>query len=179
MAELIADLASLRDAIWLKIRGTAERCSDSTTLAQVSDYLEKGEQYSSYAATATDFAGGDPNLRASLQKASDSIGKVRGGLEKFSGGCHDIKAAAEISDAIAVLNAWSEGRKSPAEAAKAFDKLFGATARFAEKLPAPINQYALILKQISISNFFSTMQNLMDPEGDHPRGRALRDAMRE
>ena len=43
-----------------------------------------------------------------LQKASESIGKVRKGVKAGRQLCIDIAAVGEISDAIDVLNGWVE-----------------------------------------------------------------------
>lgn len=179
MGDLSANFVSLRDAAWLKIRVAARICADSTTAQQVQMYLEKGETITALAATSSDIVGGNTSISTQLRKASESLGKIRFELSKTRGACQDIKAAGEIANALAILTEWKDGKRTPAEAARAFDQLFGGAARFAEKLPSPLKQYALILKQISISNFFSNMQNLMDPEGDTPRGRELRRVMRE
>jgi len=82
-----------------------------------------------------------------------------------------VSAACEIGQAVAVLNAWG-GRGSQvtdAEAAKAFDKLFGAAARFFEKLPPPANSYAGVLKEISRASFFENMRVKLNPEERYKR----------
>src|SRR5262245_60736841 len=149
------------DKLWYKVKVTAGYCAANADLKNIQEYLQKGEDYTKYAYYMME--GG---AASELQKASETIGKVRKGVKAGRQVCIDIAAVGEISDAIDVLNGWVENprRISNHEAAAAFDKLFGGIGALAEKLPTPFNQYAKILKQISISKFFTNTQEMMDLE---------------
>lgn len=80
-----------------------------------------------------------------------------------------------------VLNKWKLNTNATAkdsqEAAKAFDKLFGAAATYMKNLPPPANQYAQVLEAISQYSFFSHMAGYNNPdtwtEGEGPQLKEL------
>ncbi|MGD0364651.1 MAG: hypothetical protein ABSC93_27555, partial [Bryobacteraceae bacterium] len=75
----------------------------------------------------------------------------------------DVSAACQISEAVSVLNDWTNGKAGDDDAAKAFDKLFGGAAGFMSKLPFPASQYAQILAAAGKYNFFANMRRQLDP----------------
>ena len=177
----VADnIINAADHLWHKTASTAGFCS--ANINTVNDYLEKGQTYATRASQLAGFVAVNSEIAAQLKKGADAIDKIKKPISMAKNVCSNISAAQDLSDAIYVLNQWV--RTPPgvdnAVAAKAFDKLFGATARFAEKLPTPLNAYSRILNQISISGFFSNMQRMMDLESDAtPTGRAMRNVMDE
>jgi len=101
-------------------------------------------------------------------------------MSKGSNAAGDVSAACEISEAISVLNDWSNSKASSQQAAKAFDQLFGGAARYMGKLPFPANAYAKLLAGIKDYNFFSNMQKTMDIENPNsPEGRQLQELERQ
>jgi hypothetical protein len=168
---------NLFDGLWVKLRNKPGICAPTPKLEEIEEYLKKGQQYTVAASMSIEFTSVAPDVAQKLKSAAESINSVREGIAKYNNAAKDMSATCEIAQAIEVLNKWAERKVGNAEAAKAFDKLFGGAARFAEKLPGPLKQYAMILRQIALSQFFSNMQNLLDPEGNHPRGRALKEVM--
>jgi hypothetical protein len=127
--------------------------------AQVKQLLEHGENLTKIAKNTSSFA----NSAQMLGKGGDQLAGAADALEKAVKGIGDVNAACEISQAISVLNEWSmpNTRVSNEDAAKAFDKLFGAAGRYMGKLPPPANAYANILNDIGKYNFFANMQGKM------------------
>lgn len=153
---------------------------DSYTLDQVRDLLEHGASISRRAKTATAFVKYSDVLGSGGDKLADAAGKLDGLITPGKTTVGDVRAACEISDAIAVLNQWTvDGTAvSNRDAARAFDRLFGGVATFFERLPPPINQYSRVLSAIAEFKFFSHMQDVMDPASPNtPKGRALHEAM--
>jgi hypothetical protein len=155
---------------------------DSPSLENVRDLLEHAEQITNRAKTTAEFA----NYTQVLGKAGEDLGGAANAVDKLvkqgNKVTGDVSAACEISDAVKDLMDWGEpgSKTSSKDAAKAFDKLFGGASRYMGKLPFPASSYADILSAIGKNNFFSNMQNIMDPESpDTPRGRMMREAMKQ
>jgi len=127
--------------------------------AKVKELLEHGEKLTKIAKTTTSFA----NSAKLLGEGGDQLAGAADALARTVKVAGDLNAACEISEAISVLNKWavSDGRISNQDAAREFDKLFGAAGRYMGKLPPPANAYAKILKEISKNNFFANMQDKM------------------
>ena len=163
---------SWSDSVKKRIENTFHRahliagiCS-SPTLEQVKDLLEHAEALTGKAKTVTGFVSQSQALGEAgeaLDGAVEKLNKLVEGGTKLSG---DMSAACEISEAVEILNDWNtpNSRVSNQEAAKAFDKLFGGAARYFAKLPFPASAYAQILDGIAKYNFFSSMQQKLDPE---------------
>lgn len=113
-----------------------------------------------------------------LSAAVDDMNRMLARGADFAG---NATAACDIADAIVVLNhCWLSHDKgcSEADAARAFDKLFGGAGRYMEALPPPLNQYARIFHEIAQDNFFANMQRAMNPLYTS-EGPQLRAAMNE
>jgi hypothetical protein len=138
---------------------------DSPTVDQVKDLLEHAEALTEKAKSASAFANSIQALGDAGEKLNGAVEKINEVTSKASNIAGDVSAACEISDAIDTLNKWAVpgSRTSSADAAKAFDKLFGGAARFMGSLPFPANQYARIFSAIAENSFFSNMRELMDP----------------
>ena len=157
-------------------------CS-SPTVPQVRDLLAHAAAVTKKAKSVTSFA----NSAQVLGDAGDKLVGAASALDEVAKGAAEVSgavaAACEISDAVAVLKQWRlaiPGRAgvSDADAAKAFDELFGATAEYMAKMPFPANQYAQIFQAISKYSFFSNMRQLLDPENPKTeQGRTMRDVM--
>jgi hypothetical protein len=164
------------DKLYHKLLATAGICAP--TMDQLKDYLEKSEQYTERARTLQNFISASPSLPNRLKSASEAISAIREHVETLQKRVGDVSAACEISSAIKTLNGWAaDPNGDSAVAAAAFDRLFGGIAHYAAKLPTPVGQYSKILEQLSISQFFTRMQDLMSPTGNTPRGRAMREAL--
>jgi hypothetical protein len=162
-----------------KAQFVAGHCS-APTLEQVKDLLEHGSSLTEKAKRTTAFAKYSGILGTAGDKLDGAAESINDLMKRGSSAAGDMSAACEISEAISVLNQWntSGGSASNQDAAKAFDQLFGGTARFFSKLPPPANVYANIFSEIAKNNFFSRMQDLMDPESPNtPSGRMMRDIM--
>jgi uncharacterized protein with von Willebrand factor type A (vWA) domain len=168
---------NILNALYIKARTTAGLCTPN--VEQLRNYLEKSREYTERAKQTTGFVSMSPELPGQLTKASDAIGEVLKGIEKVDKHLGDIGAACQISDAVKVLNKWAaDPNPDNAEAAAAFDKLFGGISVYVEKLPPPIGQFSAIFKQISIGKFFTGMERLMFRTGKGepytPTAKALR-----
>jgi hypothetical protein len=147
------------DKLYHKILATAGICTPN--IEQVKDYLEKATHYTNRAKQITSFVSVDSTIADKLDQSTEAINAIHEHLEKYEKTVGDISAACDISNCIDILNKWaSDPNADNKVAAEAFDKLFGATSRFAAKLPAPANAYSKILAQISISHFFKSMYDL-------------------
>jgi hypothetical protein len=147
------------DSLYYRIKATAGMCTP--TVEQLDVYLEKAKQYTERAQVTSKFIAVSPSVPEQLRKANESIDGVLKSFDTIDKRVHDLGAACEISDALSALNAWAASpNPDNARAAAAFDKLFGALSVYVAKLPFPANQYAGLLKQISISQFFTNMERL-------------------
>jgi hypothetical protein len=176
---LIQDIEDKFENTFHKAHMVAGICN-SPNLEQVKDLLEHGEQLTNRAKTTVDFA----NSAQILGQAGERLGGAADAIDKLvsqgSKAAGDISAACEISEAISVLNDWSNSKASSQEAAKAFDQLFGGAARYMGKLPFPANAYAKLLSAIHDYNFFANMQRTMDIENPNsPEGSQLRELERQ
>ncbi len=153
-------------------------CS-SPTLEQVKDLLEHAENVTKKAKTTSDFANSIEILGDAGEKLGGAVDQINDLIEKGSNAVGDVSAACQISEAMSVLNDWTNGKASSQDAAKAFDKLFGGAARFMGKLPFPANQYAKLLAAIAEYNFFANMRRLNDPMTSPNEGRQLQQLERE
>jgi hypothetical protein len=152
----------------------------SYTAAQVAQMLDHGASIASRASTAGSFARYANVLGPGGEKLADAAERLNQLAEKGASAANDVKSACEISEAVALLNRWTQSKTaiSNQDAAKAFDKLFGGAANYFAKLPPPVNAYAQILSSVAEFSFFSNMQRLMDPENPgSARGRQLREVM--
>lgn len=173
---------NLLDELYYRVKAKAGLCTPN--LKQLADELEKAEEYARKAKDTASFVKVAAELPDELDKAANSIAGIHSGLSKLSSMAGDISAACQISEAVSELNKWAaDPRGDNASAAAAFDKLFGAAARFASKLPPGVNQYAKILEQISVSRFFTNMQRLgasrAGENASTPTGRQMQEVMRE
>ena len=130
------------------------------SLEETKQNLKEAEKLVRRARQTSSFVRQSPKIPPQLDRAHKAISRIEKGISKLSKVTGDVSAACEIAAALSILDEWTAGDRTDADAAEAFDKLFGSVARFAEKLPPPLNQYAQILKQISITRFFSNMQRL-------------------
>ena len=123
----------------------------------VKDLLVHAERLTKVVKVSTDLA----NSAQALGQAGDKLAEASAALQGSVKVAGDVSAACEIAQAVGVLNAWTlNGSQVSAEdAAKAFDKLFGGTARYFEKVPF-LKFYAAIFTEIGKDNFFSNMQKL-------------------
>ena len=180
MSDLLG-ISNIRDGLFHKIKSIAGICTPN--LKQTKDMLKKANEFVKKAHQTTSFISLHPDMPEQLRKANAAIGKVREGVSKLSKGANDVSAACEIGDAISTLNSWVEDKKTNAEAAAAFDKLFGGIANFASKLPPPTNAYADVLKGISVAKFFANMNRLGDSRAglnrSTPTGNQMADVMSE
>jgi hypothetical protein len=135
----------------------------SPTLEQVKDLLEHAENVTKKAKTAAAFASSSDALGDAAETLAGAVDKINDIIEKGSNAVGDVSAACQISEAMSVLNDWTNGKAGSQDAAKAFDKLFGGAARFMGKLPFPANQYAQLLAAAAQYNFFANMQRQLDP----------------
>lgn len=145
------------DHLWIRVRAKAGICR-GIDIATMRDYLKKGKDYSKYAAYSGRFASLHPEHLQQFKKAADALDN----LSKTIKTVDDAAAAWQIADAICTLSKWVEPdtRVTPAEAAKAFDQLFGGAANLANKLPGPLASFAKILSEISKQNFFAKMEQI-------------------
>ena len=176
------DLFNLIDRLYYKVKATAGFCPANQE--RLADYLAKAEQYTKYAQQASSIASLHPDLPDKLKNAGDAISNVHGYVAKANNINQDLGAACEIGDALKVLSVWANDPKADNRlAAAAFDKLFGGVARYAEKLPFPVNSYAPVLAQIKIAKFFTNMQALGESRvgGNEltPTGRQMKAVMEE
>ena len=146
------------DGVYYRIKATAGFCTPN--MGQLTEYLEKAEQYAKRAKQASDFASLHPGMPAELDKATQAIGEIHKKISAMSNLATDVGAICQMSEAISVLNKWAEGKKDNAAAAAAFDSLFGGLSRFVSKLPPPINAYSKLLDEIALVKFFSRMQRI-------------------
>ena len=159
---------------------TISAACKSPTLEQMKDVLEHASSITERAKRVTGFAAKANVLGEAAEKLDKAAEQLNSLVEKGDKVAGDMTAACQIVEAVEVLNQWTldSASVSNQEAAKAFDKLFGGAARFFKKLPWPASAYADIFAEIAKDNFFSRMQDLMDPESPNtPRGRAMREAL--
>ena len=153
----------------------------------LAEFLERGKQLADGAVFAASIGRASPDMAKDLQSAAEELGKMGKQVGDLKSKCTDIAALNDISQAIAVLNAWSasdigasSGEVGPKEAAAAFDMLFTGAARFAQKMPPPANFCASVLKALGDGHFFAKMQAVMDPSNPNlPGGRVMRDAFKD
>jgi hypothetical protein len=110
-----------------------------------------------------------------LQKA---VGDINAKLKKGEHLAADATAACAISAAIEVLRRWDPQGDS-ADAAKAFDQLFGGVANFMGHLPFPLDQYKGIFEGIGKYGFFSHMRDLLTHGPGTSGDRVLREAEKD
>jgi len=154
---------------------------ESYTLTQARSLFEHASSITDRAKTAGAFAKYANVLGDAGSRYADAVKMIDDYAQKGNSVMVDTTSACEISDAIATLNRWTLDKTtvSNQQAAKAFDKLFGGTSTFFQKLPPPFNAYASVFANIAAFNFFSHMQDLLDPESPNtPRGRQLREIMK-
>jgi len=143
-------------------------CKTYYTPEQVTDLLTYATSLTGRAKTAFQAAGAFRTLSKAEVELQKSVGEIN---EQLSEGKHFAayaSAACEISEAIGVLNAWDMQNNSPtgsAEAAKAFDRLFGGVAEFMGHLPFPLSLYKDTFEEIGKFSFFSSLQKQLDPGG--------------
>jgi len=170
---LIQDIEDKFENTFHKAHMVAGICN-SPNLEQVKDLLEHGEQLAKRAKTTVDFANSAQILGQGGERLGGAADAIDNLMSKGSNAAGDLSAACEISEAISVLNDWSNSKASSQQAAKAFDQLFGGAARYMGKLPFPANAYAKLLAGIKDYNFFSNMQKTMDIENPNsPEGSQL------
>ncbi len=140
----------------------------SYTAEQVRDLLVQGASLTGRAKSAFEVAGAFRTLSKAEVELQNAVGDIN---KQFSEGkqlAAYASAACEISEAIGVLNAWDLQSNSPtssAEAAKAFDRLFGGVAVFMDHLGFPLSLYKGTFEEIGKFSFFSNMQKKLDPGG--------------
>ena len=150
-------------------------------LDQMKSMVGNAEEWTKYGAQLSRAGTFAPGAGKQLERAADTIHKANGNLSTMSTALTDVGAFCELNEALSTLSGWEyqKGTVSNAEAAAAFDKMFGAIAVFAEKLPAPFDQYAKLLKEISIAQFFTRMNQLGESRvggnGSTPTGRAMQE----
>lgn len=155
-------MANVWDELWGKVKVISGACASSVQLSDLKDYLEKGEQYTSNAATMAYFVDLDPKSVQKMTTAADTLGKVRKTVSTTQGVCMDARAIVQIHEAIKLLNDPAINRPGSEAAARAYGQLFAGAGRFAAKLPPPANAYAAILE--GCGDFFVNMQRKLDPE---------------
>ncbi len=153
-------------------------CS-SPTLEQVRDLLEHAENVTKKAKTAAAFANSIDALGDAGEALGGAVNKINETIEKGKKASGGVSAACQISEAVSVLNDWTNGKAGDDDAAKAFDKLFGGAAQFMSQLPYPASQYAQILAAVGKYNFFANMRRQLDPMTTSNEGPQLRQLERD
>lgn len=180
MTGVLDSAKSIIDHGWYKLRAKAHMCATNADIEGTKARLEQAEKLTKYAYGVASFTAANPGVADQLKRAADGLETINGGISKAVDVCQDIAAIGQIKDSVDALNVWAAlpPGKGNAAAAAAFDNLFGGVARFAGKLPPPLNFYGKLFEQIGISKFFGNMQSLMDPESPNtPKGRALKEIM--
>ena len=180
----MSGLLDVVNKTWHRIEVAAGICASDKDLADFESYLDNAEKYTKYAVYGQKLISDNREVAERLAKASDAISNVKGPISNFINTCRDVKAASDLIVVLKVLNKWVEPNTqvSNAEAAAAFDKLFGVLGQLVKKLPYPAKAYAGVFEQCSISQFFANMQRGMYPTDEkgnfqnNAHGRALKAA---
>jgi hypothetical protein len=143
-------------------------CKTYYTPEQVTDLLTYATSLTGKAKTAFEVKGWFDTLSKAEAQLQKAVGDIDAKLKQAKHLAAIADAGCTIAAAIGVLETWDpqgNSRTSSADAAKAFDKLFGGVAHFMGYLPAPLNQYKSIFDGIAEYGFFSSLQAKLDPGG--------------
>ncbi len=131
-------------------------------LEKAQEEFERAEKLTKYLAAGSELAKQKQAAEA-LNKLSETLGTVGGGLKTAVNVRKDVRSLAKIHRALDELDALQAGNDMQSDAAaQAFGELFEGAGEFMEKLPPPFNAYATIVKSCN-GQFFGALRRQMDP----------------
>ncbi len=137
------------------------------------DLLDYGRSLTGKAKTGFAIKGAFDTLSKAEQQLQSAVADIDAKLKEASHLAAIADAGCTIAGALTVLDSWDpqgNSHTSSADAAKAFDDLFGGVADFMSYLPAPLDQYKGIFEGIGKFGFFAHMQNKMISTGSETTG---------
>ena len=158
------------------------RAVNSFTAEQVRDLMDHAASLTGRAKSAMAFKDAIWTLDKAEKELQQAVEDINRKLKEGKKLAAHAAAGCEIKSAIEVLNTWDpQGNSgtSSADAAKAFDRLFGGVASFMHYLPAPLDQYEAVFKDIGKYGFFSNMRDLLTHGPGTSGDRVLREAEKE
>jgi NACalpha-BTF3-like transcription factor len=145
--------------LWTRIKIMTGQCAVSTDLENLKDSVETAQSRINKVLIGGKLLQSDSRVFEKLTTANEALGAVGEALGTVQNVCLDLKAVANIHEAIVALDDEYVIINNPEVAAKAFGQLFTGFGRLCRHLPSPAKEWGQFLE--GAGEFFVNWQRFV------------------